>query len=193
MSFSFNLLSGVIFIRTFEFFVCLFCFIFLTESMCCNFSCLSGDDGSTCIPITSNNVEIVASQDSSINSKARGSNKVRNQIISYNLAALVKRTNEKFGDSQYFWLWLLFLSEPVSVMTQHGVLFFFVFSFLQVISYSIYLKISELIFMSTIVSYSLFLTFHKMSYHYQMIWFSHNLRKWYDGKWNCTVIKTQII
>uniref|UniRef100_A0A3B4H0E8 Enhancer of mRNA-decapping protein 4 n=1 Tax=Pundamilia nyererei TaxID=303518 RepID=A0A3B4H0E8_9CICH len=50
--------------------------------------CLSGDDGSTCIPITSNNVEIVASQDSSINSKARGSNKVRNQIISYNLAAL---------------------------------------------------------------------------------------------------------
>lgn len=96
--------------------------------MCCNFSCLSGDDGSTCIPITSNNVEIVASQDSSINSKARGSNKVRNQIISYNLAALVKRTNEKFGDSQYFWLWLLFLSEPVSVMTQHGVLFSF-FSF----------------------------------------------------------------
>uniref|UniRef100_A0AAX7VWB5 Enhancer of mRNA-decapping protein 4 n=1 Tax=Astatotilapia calliptera TaxID=8154 RepID=A0AAX7VWB5_ASTCA len=72
---------GVIFIRTFEFFVCLFCFIFLTESMCCNFSCLSGDDGSTCIPITSNNVEIVASQDSSINSKARGSNKVKIQPV----------------------------------------------------------------------------------------------------------------
>uniref|UniRef100_A0A3P8QQ74 Enhancer of mRNA-decapping protein 4 n=1 Tax=Astatotilapia calliptera TaxID=8154 RepID=A0A3P8QQ74_ASTCA len=67
--------------RTFEFFVCLFCFIFLTESMCCNFSCLSGDDGSTCIPITSNNVEIVASQDSSINSKARGSNKVKIQPV----------------------------------------------------------------------------------------------------------------
>uniref|UniRef100_A0AAX7TNP5 Enhancer of mRNA-decapping protein 4 n=1 Tax=Astatotilapia calliptera TaxID=8154 RepID=A0AAX7TNP5_ASTCA len=81
VSFSFNLLSGVIFIRTFEFFVCLFCFIFLTESMCCNFSCLSGDDGSTCIPITSNNVEIVASQDSSINSKARGSNKVKIQPV----------------------------------------------------------------------------------------------------------------
>ena len=39
-------------------------------------SCLSGDDGSTCIAITSNNVEIVASRDSSIDSKARGSNKV---------------------------------------------------------------------------------------------------------------------
>lgn len=71
--------------------------------------------------------------------------------------------------------------------------FLFFFCFLQVISYSICLKISELIFMSTIVSYSLFITFHKMSYHYQMIWFSYNLRKWYDGKWNCTVIKTQII
>uniref|UniRef100_A0A3Q0S4P3 Enhancer of mRNA-decapping protein 4 n=1 Tax=Amphilophus citrinellus TaxID=61819 RepID=A0A3Q0S4P3_AMPCI len=47
----------------------------------CNFSCLSGDDGSTCIPITSNNVEIVASQDSSINSKARGSNKVKIQPV----------------------------------------------------------------------------------------------------------------
>uniref|UniRef100_A0A8C4E3Z3 Enhancer of mRNA-decapping protein 4 n=1 Tax=Dicentrarchus labrax TaxID=13489 RepID=A0A8C4E3Z3_DICLA len=43
--------------------------------------CLSGDDGSTCIPITSNNVEIVASQDSSINSKARGSNKVKIQPV----------------------------------------------------------------------------------------------------------------
>uniref|UniRef100_A0A669D575 Enhancer of mRNA-decapping protein 4 n=1 Tax=Oreochromis niloticus TaxID=8128 RepID=A0A669D575_ORENI len=51
------------------------------KSMCCNFSCLSGDDGSTCIPITSNNVEIVASQDSSINSKARGSNKVKIQPV----------------------------------------------------------------------------------------------------------------
>uniref|UniRef100_A0A671VBU8 Enhancer of mRNA-decapping protein 4 n=1 Tax=Sparus aurata TaxID=8175 RepID=A0A671VBU8_SPAAU len=43
--------------------------------------CLSGDDGSTCIPITSINVEIVASQDSSINSKARGSNKVKIQPV----------------------------------------------------------------------------------------------------------------
>ncbi|XP_069028886.1 LOW QUALITY PROTEIN: enhancer of mRNA-decapping protein 4 [Embiotoca jacksoni] len=43
--------------------------------------CLTGDDGSTCIPITSNNVEIVASQDSSINSKARGSNKVKIQPV----------------------------------------------------------------------------------------------------------------
>uniref|UniRef100_A0A8D3E900 Enhancer of mRNA-decapping protein 4 n=1 Tax=Scophthalmus maximus TaxID=52904 RepID=A0A8D3E900_SCOMX len=43
--------------------------------------CLSGDDGSTCIPITSNNVEIVASQDSSINSKARGSSKVKIQPV----------------------------------------------------------------------------------------------------------------
>lgn len=43
--------------------------------------CLTGDDGSTCIPITSNSVEIVASQDSSINSKARGSNKVKIQPV----------------------------------------------------------------------------------------------------------------
>ncbi|XP_060892264.1 enhancer of mRNA-decapping protein 4 isoform X1 [Labrus mixtus] len=43
--------------------------------------CLSGDDGSTSIPITSNNVEIVASQDSAINSKARGSNKVKIQPV----------------------------------------------------------------------------------------------------------------
>ncbi|XP_038563154.1 enhancer of mRNA-decapping protein 4 isoform X1 [Micropterus salmoides] len=43
--------------------------------------CLSGDDGSTSIPITSNSVEIVASQDSSINSKARGSNKVKIQPV----------------------------------------------------------------------------------------------------------------
>ncbi|XP_077566843.1 enhancer of mRNA-decapping protein 4 [Stigmatopora nigra] len=42
---------------------------------------LSGDDQSTCIPITSNNVEIVASQDSSINSKARGSNMVKIQPV----------------------------------------------------------------------------------------------------------------
>ncbi|XP_061773440.1 enhancer of mRNA-decapping protein 4 isoform X4 [Nerophis ophidion] len=38
---------------------------------------LSGDDRSTCIAITSEDVEIVASQDSSINSKARGSNMVK--------------------------------------------------------------------------------------------------------------------
>lgn len=43
--------------------------------------CLSGDNGSTCKPITSNNVEIVASQDSDINSKARGSNKVKIQPV----------------------------------------------------------------------------------------------------------------
>ncbi|XP_061628678.1 enhancer of mRNA-decapping protein 4 isoform X3 [Phyllopteryx taeniolatus] len=42
---------------------------------------LSGDDQSTCIPITSDNVEIVASQDSSINSKARGSNMVKIQPV----------------------------------------------------------------------------------------------------------------
>ncbi|XP_034033154.1 enhancer of mRNA-decapping protein 4 isoform X2 [Thalassophryne amazonica] len=43
--------------------------------------CLSGDDESTCIPIISNNVEIMASQESSINSKARGSNKVKIQPV----------------------------------------------------------------------------------------------------------------
>ncbi|KAF7660134.1 hypothetical protein LDENG_00287480 [Lucifuga dentata] len=43
--------------------------------------CLSGDDGSTCIPIMSDNVEIVASQDSGINSKARGSSKVKIQPV----------------------------------------------------------------------------------------------------------------
>lgn len=43
--------------------------------------CLSGDNGSTCKVITSSNVEIVASQDSSINSKARGSNKVKIQPV----------------------------------------------------------------------------------------------------------------
>uniref|UniRef100_A0A8D3DHX5 Enhancer of mRNA-decapping protein 4 n=1 Tax=Scophthalmus maximus TaxID=52904 RepID=A0A8D3DHX5_SCOMX len=55
--------------------------LLLVNSMCRTFSCLSGDDGSTCIPITSNNVEIVASQDSSINSKARGSSKVKIQPV----------------------------------------------------------------------------------------------------------------
>ncbi|XP_072242787.1 enhancer of mRNA-decapping protein 4 isoform X2 [Leuresthes tenuis] len=43
--------------------------------------CLTGDDGSTCIPITSSSVEVVASQDSSINSKARGSSKVKIQPV----------------------------------------------------------------------------------------------------------------
>ncbi|MEQ2157838.1 hypothetical protein GOODEAATRI_005906, partial [Goodea atripinnis] len=52
-----------------------------TKEMFSFFSCLTGDDGSTCIPITSNNVEIVASQDSGINSKARGSNKVKIQPV----------------------------------------------------------------------------------------------------------------
>lgn len=56
-------------------------------------SCLSGDDGSTCIPITGNNVEILASQDSSINSKARGSNKVRCRTCSI---VTTVRGNEKF-------------------------------------------------------------------------------------------------
>ncbi|KAK2848126.1 hypothetical protein Q7C36_009808 [Tachysurus vachellii] len=42
---------------------------------------LTGDDGSTCIPITASNVVIVASQDSSIDSKARGSNKVKIQPV----------------------------------------------------------------------------------------------------------------
>ncbi|KAI1889983.1 hypothetical protein AGOR_G00168530 [Albula goreensis] len=43
--------------------------------------CLSGDDSSTSIAISSNDVEIVASHDSSINSKARGSNKVKIQPV----------------------------------------------------------------------------------------------------------------
>uniref|UniRef100_A0A672V6H5 Enhancer of mRNA-decapping protein 4 n=1 Tax=Strigops habroptila TaxID=2489341 RepID=A0A672V6H5_STRHB len=43
--------------------------------------CLSGDDGSTCIVITAKDVEIVASSDSSITSKARGSNKVKIQPV----------------------------------------------------------------------------------------------------------------
>lgn len=49
--------------------------------MYCTFSRLTGDDGSTCVPIISDNVEIVASQDSSINSKARGSNKVKSSAM----------------------------------------------------------------------------------------------------------------
>ncbi|NWS44501.1 EDC4 protein, partial [Probosciger aterrimus] len=43
--------------------------------------CLSGDDSSTCIVITAKDVEIVASSDSSITSKARGSNKVKIQPV----------------------------------------------------------------------------------------------------------------
>uniref|UniRef100_A0A673HIW2 Enhancer of mRNA-decapping protein 4 n=1 Tax=Sinocyclocheilus rhinocerous TaxID=307959 RepID=A0A673HIW2_9TELE len=43
--------------------------------------CLSGDDGSTCVPIRAINVEIVSSHDSSIDSKARGSNKVKIQPV----------------------------------------------------------------------------------------------------------------
>uniref|UniRef100_A0AAR2L534 Enhancer of mRNA-decapping protein 4 n=1 Tax=Pygocentrus nattereri TaxID=42514 RepID=A0AAR2L534_PYGNA len=42
---------------------------------------LSGDDGSTCVAITAGNVEIIASRDSSIESKARGSNKVKIQPV----------------------------------------------------------------------------------------------------------------
>ncbi|KAG8437789.1 hypothetical protein GDO86_008481, partial [Hymenochirus boettgeri] len=43
--------------------------------------CLSGDDSSSCIEITGKDVEIVASHDSNICSKARGSNKVKIQPI----------------------------------------------------------------------------------------------------------------
>ncbi|XP_045299144.1 enhancer of mRNA-decapping protein 4 isoform X4 [Leopardus geoffroyi] len=43
--------------------------------------CLSGDDSSTCIGILAKEVEIVASSDSSISSKARGSNKVKIQPV----------------------------------------------------------------------------------------------------------------
>ncbi|MGH0118419.1 UNVERIFIED_CONTAM: hypothetical protein FKN15_023355 [Acipenser sinensis] len=43
--------------------------------------CLSGEDSSTCIIISARDVEIVASHDSSINSKARGSNKVKIQPV----------------------------------------------------------------------------------------------------------------
>ncbi|XP_026221079.1 enhancer of mRNA-decapping protein 4 isoform X1 [Anabas testudineus] len=53
----------------------------ISSAQDCQIICLSGDDGSTCIPIISNNVEIVASQDSSINSKARGSNQVKIQPV----------------------------------------------------------------------------------------------------------------
>uniref|UniRef100_A0A8C3HRS5 Enhancer of mRNA-decapping protein 4 n=1 Tax=Chrysemys picta bellii TaxID=8478 RepID=A0A8C3HRS5_CHRPI len=44
-------------------------------------SCLSGDDSSTCVVISAKDVEIVASSDSSITSKARGSNKVKIQPV----------------------------------------------------------------------------------------------------------------
>lgn len=44
-------------------------------------SCLSGDDSSTCIGILAKEVEIVASSDSSISSKARGSNKVSTRML----------------------------------------------------------------------------------------------------------------
>ncbi|XP_048211253.1 enhancer of mRNA-decapping protein 4 isoform X2 [Perognathus longimembris pacificus] len=43
--------------------------------------CLSGDDSSTCIGILAKEVEVVASSDSSISSKARGSNKVKIQPV----------------------------------------------------------------------------------------------------------------
>ncbi|KAL7978866.1 hypothetical protein Chor_013355 [Crotalus horridus] len=43
--------------------------------------CLSGDDNSTCMVIVAKDVEIVASSDSSITSKARGSNKVKIQPV----------------------------------------------------------------------------------------------------------------
>ncbi|XP_029464685.1 enhancer of mRNA-decapping protein 4 isoform X2 [Rhinatrema bivittatum] len=43
--------------------------------------CLSGDDSSTCVMISAKDVEIVASNDSSICSKARGSNKVKIQPV----------------------------------------------------------------------------------------------------------------
>ncbi|NWW85064.1 EDC4 protein, partial [Rhynochetos jubatus] len=43
--------------------------------------CLSGDDSSTCTVISAKDVEIVASSDSSITSKARGSNKVKIQPV----------------------------------------------------------------------------------------------------------------
>ncbi|XP_053571881.1 enhancer of mRNA-decapping protein 4 [Bombina bombina] len=43
--------------------------------------CLSGDDSSSCIEITGTDVEIVASNDSNICSKARGSNKVKIQPV----------------------------------------------------------------------------------------------------------------
>lgn len=46
-------------------------------------SCLTGDDSSTCIGILAKEVEIVASSDSSISSKARGSNKVGTTILGH--------------------------------------------------------------------------------------------------------------
>lgn len=49
--------------------------------LCTSSSCLSGDDSSTCIGILAKEVEIVASSDSSISSKARGSNKVGTRIL----------------------------------------------------------------------------------------------------------------
>uniref|UniRef100_A0A672MEP4 Enhancer of mRNA-decapping protein 4 n=2 Tax=Sinocyclocheilus grahami TaxID=75366 RepID=A0A672MEP4_SINGR len=59
--------------------------LFIVDKSICLFffctSCLSGDDGSTCVPIRANNVEIVSSRDSSIDSKARGSNKVKIQPV----------------------------------------------------------------------------------------------------------------
>ncbi|CAL9697140.1 unnamed protein product [Knipowitschia caucasica] len=53
----------------------------MSSSKDCQIICLSGDNDSTSKPITSENVEIVASKDSSINSKARGSNKVKIQPV----------------------------------------------------------------------------------------------------------------
>lgn len=44
-------------------------------------SCLLGDDSSTGIGILAKEVEIVASSDSSISSKARGSNKVGTKML----------------------------------------------------------------------------------------------------------------
>uniref|UniRef100_A0A3B3UGU5 Enhancer of mRNA-decapping protein 4 n=1 Tax=Poecilia latipinna TaxID=48699 RepID=A0A3B3UGU5_9TELE len=71
--------------------------------------CLTGDDGSTCIPIVLNNVEIVASQDSGINSKARGSNKVKIQPVAkydwehkYYYGRLIAVSNS------FLILWLIF-------------------------------------------------------------------------------------
>uniref|UniRef100_A0A673JN05 Enhancer of mRNA-decapping protein 4 n=1 Tax=Sinocyclocheilus rhinocerous TaxID=307959 RepID=A0A673JN05_9TELE len=60
-----------------------FSLLSINPYVCCFFctSCLSGDDGSTCVPIRANNVEIVSSRDSSIDSKARGSNKVKIQPV----------------------------------------------------------------------------------------------------------------
>jgi hypothetical protein len=49
--------------------------------VCTSSSCLSGDDSSTCIGILAKEVEIVASSDSSISSKARGSNKVSTRTL----------------------------------------------------------------------------------------------------------------